>query len=322
MWVNPCMSGQVSLSSTDRDALLSLVLALLSLVLARVEALSGEASRLSSWVAQLEAANAALKIENAALKAENAALRAKLDLPPKTPDNSSTPPSRVQKPSGVETKPEGKRKANPGAHRPLHPYPARRRDMRAKACRHCGADVSGAAQMACEAHDHVEIPLVKPDVTRVTLMGGTYPCGAKNFRAEPPADMPQGSPFGPNLGALVLYLRFTQGVALERLKRLLLDMFGLDVSEGTLVNMLDAAHEKFAAQVNLVRERLPSGTALESDETGMRVGKKNWWVWVFHHGDSAVFVAEPSRAKKVVAAFLGEFRPDFWVSDRYNGQLG
>ncbi len=36
----------------------------------------------------------------------------------------------------------------------------------------------------------------------------------------------------------------------------------------------------------------------------------------------AVFVAKPSRAKKVVAAFLGYFRPDFWVSARYNGQLG
>ena len=161
------MAGQDSLSSTDRDALLSRVLA-------RVEALSGEASRLSARVAQLEAANAALKIENAALKAENAALCAKLDLPPKTPDNSSTPPSRGQKPSGVETKPEGKRKAHPGAHRPLHPDPARRRDMRANACRHCGADVSGAAQMACEAYDHVEIPLVKPDVTRVTLMGVSW----------------------------------------------------------------------------------------------------------------------------------------------------
>jgi transposase len=309
------MAGQDSLSSTDRDALLARVLA-------RVEVLSGEVSRVSARVALLEAANAALKIENAALKAENAALRAKLDLPPKTPDNSSTPPSRGQKPSGVETKPEGKRKAHPGAHRPLHPDPTRRRDMRANACRHCGADVSGAAQIACEAYDHVEIPLAKPDVTRVTLMGGTCPCCAKNFRAEPPADMQQGSPFGPNLRALVLYLRFTQGVALERLKRLLLDMFGLDVSEGALVNMLGAAREKFSAQVGRVRERLLSGTALESDETGMRVGKKNWWVWVFHHADSAVFVAEPSRAKKVVAAFLGEFRPDFWVSDRYNGQLG
>src|SRR5208283_2145332 len=50
--------------------------------------------------------------------------------------------------------------------------------------------------------------------------------------------------------------------------------------------------------------------------------QSNWWLWVFHHGDSAVFVAEPSRAKKVVEDFLGDFRPDYWVSDRYGGQLG
>src|SRR5215204_2821009 len=39
----------------------------------------------------------------AALEKENAALRAKLKLPPKTPDNSSTPPARGQK--GSDTTP-------------------------------------------------------------------------------------------------------------------------------------------------------------------------------------------------------------------------
>jgi transposase len=36
----------------------------------------------------------------------------------------------------------------------------------------------------------------------------------------------------------------------------------------------------------------------------MRVGKANWWLWVFHHGDSAVFVADPHRTKAVVETFL------------------
>ena len=71
-----------------------------------------------------------------------------------------------------------------------------------------------------------------------------------------------------------------------------------------------------------IRAKLLGGTTLQSDETGLRVGKKNWWLWVFHHDDSAFFVAAPSRAKKVVEDFLGDFRPDFWVSDRYGGQMG
>ncbi len=131
-----------------------------------------------------------------------------------------------------------------------------------------------------------------------------------------------GSPFGENLRALLLHLRFTQGVAFERLATLLSDLLGLDISEGALVNMLDASREAFAAQTNAIRQRLLSGTALQSDETSVRVGKTNWWLWVFHHGDSAIFVAEPSRAKKVVEEFLGDFRPDYWVSDRYGGQMG
>jgi transposase len=65
-----------------------------------------------------------------------------------------------------------------------------------------------------------------------------------------------------------------------------------------------------------------AGAAIASDETGMRVGKANWWLWVFHHADSAVFVADKHRSKAVVEAFLGAFRPDYWISDRYGGQMG
>jgi transposase len=248
-------------------------------------------------------------------------LEVKLGLPPKTPDNSSTPPSKGQKPSAdAAVKP--KTKAHPGAHRPLHPNPTTRRDIAANACQHCGADVSERPQIACEAYDHIEIPDIKPCVTRVTLFGGDCPCCAKRFKAPPPRDMPKGSPFGANLRALVIYLRFTQGVAFERLATLLSDLLGLDISEGALVNILDASRDAFAAARSAIRARLLSGTALQSDETGLRVGKTNWWLWVFHHGDSAVFVAKPSRAKKVVEDFLGDFRPDYWVSDRYGGQMG
>jgi transposase len=255
------------------------------------------------------------------LCARVAELEAKLGLPPKTPDNSSTPPSQGRKAAGdAATKPKGKPHA--GAHRPLHPNPTAKRDLFASSCQHCGADVSQRPQIACEAYDHIEIPDIKPDVTRVTRHGGVCACCGRRFKAPAPVDMPPGSPFGPNLRALVIYLRFTQGIAFERLARLLSDLLGLDISEGALVNMLDAARDAFAAQTTAIRSRLLSGTALESDETGLRVGKKNWWLWVFHHDDSAVFVAAPSRAKSVVEAFLGDFRPAFWVSDRYGGQMG
>jgi transposase len=65
-----------------------------------------------------------------------------------------------------------------------------------------------------------------------------------------------------------------------------------------------------------------ASTILQSDETTVRVGKQNWWTWVFHHGHDCCFVIRPSRGKDVVEEFLGEVRPDFWVSDRFAAQMG
>jgi transposase len=174
------------------------------------------------------------------LMARVAEFEARLGLPPKTPDNSSTPPSQSAKPSGGPASAQ-RRKPHPGAHLPLHPDPTSRRDVRANACQHCGADVCAVPQAVCEAYDHVGTAPVTPEVTRVSLHGGTCPCCAKTFKAACPLDMSRGSPFGPNLRALVIHLHFTQGIAFERLARLLSELLGLAVSQGALVNMLAAA---------------------------------------------------------------------------------
>ena len=272
-------------------------------------------------IAALMAQVEALTAQVAALTARVAELEAKLGEPPKTPDNSSLPPSKAQKPSAPAL-PKPKALAHAGAHRPLHPNPTSRREFRAEHCQRCGGDVADAPQFACESYDRIEIPAIAPDVTRVTLMGGVCPCCGKRFKATPPADLAPGSPFGDNLRAFVIYLRSVQGIALARLVVVLRDLFGLEISEGALVAILDDSRPAFAVQTNRIKARLLSGTALACDETGVRVGKANWWLWVFHHGLDAVFVVDPHRKKAVVKDFLGEWRPQFWLSDRLGSQRG
>ncbi len=169
--------------------------------------------------------------------------------------------------------------------------------------------------------DRVEIPKIEPDVTRVTLMGGVCPCCAGRFKATAPEGLEPGSPFGPNLRAFVIYLRSIQGIPLKRLTDVLRDLLGLEISEGALVNILRASRPAFREQVSRIKAALFAGTAIASDETGLRVGKTNWRLWVFHHATSAVFVADPHRSRAVVEGFLGDWRPDDWISDRYAGQM-
>jgi transposase len=257
----------------------------------------------------------------ASLTKRIAELEAKLGLPPKTPDNSSLPPSRGRKASGeAASKPKGK--PHKGSHRDLHPNPTRRLDVRAGQCPRCGADVSAVAQSALERYDRIELPEIAPEVTRVALYGGICPCCAGRFKAAAPEGLQPGSPFGPKLRALLLYLRVGHAISLERLARLASDLLGLEISEGALVNILSASKESFARAAGSIREKLLSGNCLQSDETSVRVGNKTWWNWVFHHADSAAFVIVPSRGKDAVEGFLGEHRPDFWVSDRLAAQMG
>jgi transposase len=282
-----------SLTSADKDTLIATLLA-------RVEALMAENAELRRRVGELEA---------------------KLGLPPKTPDNSSTPPSRGQKTSGETTnKPKGQ--AHAGAHRPLHPHPTSKRDVMATHCQHCAADISGVAQTALQSYDRIEIPEIRPDVTRVTLHGGICPCCAKRFKAAAPQGLEPGSPFGPNLRAFAIYLRASHAISLERLARLMSDLLGLQISEGALVNILDNSRNAFCEQVKRIRAKLLSGSILQSDETGMRVGKRTWWAWVFHHSKECCFVIRPSRGKDVVEEFLDGWRPEYWVSDRLAAQMG
>jgi transposase len=250
-----------------------------------------------------------------------AELEARLGLPAKTPENSGLPPSHGRKPAAPRRR-KRRRKGRPGVARALDPNPTRLREVGAACCPHCRGDLAAAAQAPREAYDHIEIPPIRPEVTRVVLMGGVCPHCTKAFKAAPPADMPPGSPFGENCRAMALHLRFSQSIGLARLQGLFRDVFRVEISQGGLVNLIGAAAAPLAAQVARLRDRLSQAPVLASDETGLRVAGKNAWLWVMHHADSAVFRVDPSRGKRVLAEWLGDHRPDFWLSDRYGGQAG
>ncbi len=266
---------------------------------------------------------AEMTAEIAALKAQVAQLLGKTGKPPKTPENSGVPPSRGQKASSPGASDWGKKKrAHAGAFRRLADNPDETKDMRVCTCPHCAADVSGVEQEVAEEYDHVEIPEKPAVTTRVLLREGRCASCGKKFRSAPPADMPPGSPFGPNLLAWVIYMRQAHAVSFERLSQLFPALLGFEVSEGALASLLKSSAEAFGTQAARLKAEVLSGRVVQSDETGMRVGSKNWWLWVFQSGMSCVFLLSPKRSKAVVEEFLAGVRPEVWVSDRYASQRG
>ena len=239
--------------------------------------------------------------------------------PPKSPANSSLPPSRGQMANAPSASAKTERKGRPGVARGLCPEPDVTRDIMAEHCT-CGADLDLADQEIAHAYDHLDLPPVKPVTTRINLRRATCPCCRKRVTATPPAGMLPGSPFGPGIVALVAYLHGAQMVSYSRMTEVLDGLFGLKVSEGAIANMLARTAEPFAAKAGEIAEIVRSSPVIASDETSARVKGKTHWQWVFAAQAAVVHLIAPTRGKAVPAEFLGAAKPKVWLSDRYLAQ--
>ncbi len=269
---------------------------------------------------ELLAQNKALKEQISVLLVRIAGLEARNGQPPKTPTNSSVPPSKGQKANRPEAPAQKKgRKGRPGVARALCPDPDVTREIYAESCS-CGAVLSPADQPDVFAYDLIDLPPIKPVTTRINLHKGKCPCCGKRVAAQPPADMAPGTPFGPGVVSLVTYLHACQMVSYNRMTEVLDGLFGLKLSEGAIANMLARAAKPFAARADEIAETVRQSPVIASDETSARVCGKTHWQWTFAAATAVYHTIAPTRGKVVPAAFLGQAKPKVWLSDRLAAQ--
>ena len=256
-----------------------------------------------------------------ALTARVAELEGRLASPPKTPDNSSLPPSKGQK-ANCPDRPKVPRRGRPGITRMLAEDPDRVVEARLAACPHCAHPLAAADQPDIHAYDHIDLPPISPVITRVYRHHGVCPCCRKRVAAAVPEGLKPGSPFGPGLCALIIHLHVSQAIGFERLARLLAEVFGLAISEGAIANILARAEALLLAATAPIAEAVRESPVVSSDETSARVAGQTWWQWVLLGSTAVYHLIADTRAACVVTAFLDGARPQVWVADRYGGQLG
>ena len=172
------------------------------------------------------------------------------------------------------------------------------------------------------AYDHIDLPEIKPVVTRVNIHSGHCPCCGKRIAGAPPADMPVGSPFGPNVVALVVYLHTRHMVSFNRLVEMLKGLFSLEISEGAIANMLSRAAEPFIVEAGRIEAEVRAAPVIASDETSARVEGQTCWQWVFGSATAVAHRIAVSRGAAVAADFLKGATPEVWISDRLGAQMG
>jgi transposase len=241
---------------------------------------------------------------------------------PKTPQNSSTPPSKGWKrdrPAG-----EGAKRGPPFGHLGT----SRRRAepdwvvlCQPTYCGACGQDLRTAPQERVGTSQVVELPPVQPVVFEAWRYAATCAyCGTTTV-AEYPAGFEPTRVFGPRLEALWTYLHEQHHLGYARLAALGRDLWRLTVSQGALVNALARVAQRLAPQAATIREQVRASPIIGSDETSARVNGRTHWQWVFQTPTASYHVIVPRRNGEVVQAFLGDAVPETWVSDLWKPQL-
>jgi transposase len=234
---------------------------------------------IAALTTRLAAADQRIATQDARIAALEARLN-ELTRPPKTPGNSSKPPSqghKQDKPSFDGARPP--RKSRPGVGRTLHPNPNRVIDRRLTACPKCAAAFPDAAQTPHQVYERIELPPVRPDVTQIRLFGGRCVCCGEQVTAAAPPGLEPGSPFGPSIAAMVVYLHYAHAIGMERLALLMSELFSLSISEGAISNILARAREPLLDATAAIGKVVLASPVVCSDETSVRVKGKNWWEW-------------------------------------------
>src|SRR5262245_53696796 len=285
-----------------------------------------DAENLKPLVLQVVAQNASLLgridellAQNASLLARIAELEAKLGTPPRTPDHSTLPPSRGQKGNAEPPASKPQRKGRPGVTRKLAEKPDATRRVYAGRCA-CGAVLGEAGQSLVKEYDHIDIPPIKPVVTRIELFRATCPCCKARVTASAPADMPEGTPFGPGVASIIAYLHGCQMIGYKRLTEVCEGLFGFTISQGAIANMLARVGKAMAAPADRIAAQVRASTVIASDETSARVKGKTWWQWTFGCATAVYFVMASTRGKCVPTEFLAGAKPEMWLSDRLPAQ--
>lgn len=222
----------------------------------------------------------------------------------KTSCNSSLPPAKGFKPNQEITacEPELRQASvgRKGGGRELSNYPDQVVVAQAKSCPHCSAAVDATEQQLKGIYERIELPPVRPQVIRVEHYGGTCPCCQQTYEAPVPVGLEPGSPFGTSIASLVMYLRYSHGVSYQRVSQLMNELYGLEISEGAIANLLQRVQGQLVAPVAQIVERLRRARLVCSDETGARVEGQNQWEWVFQNEQLCLHVIRPSCSKAVI----------------------
>ena len=187
-------------------------------------------------------------------------------------------------------------------------------------CPECGRKLAGGWKHG----SHQVIEIVLPQVRVIEHVAIARWCGVCRKRWLPRMEGTglgvQGKRrFGASVQSLVAALHGAFRVPMKQIRRLLAELWGLRISDGEIVALLDGVTQAGAQELQAIHDGVRGSPVVCIDETGWRQEGQNGWLWTFATGKLRYFLHRKTRSGLVAQAVLGEEFKGKAVCDFYAG---
>lgn len=187
-------------------------------------------------------------------------------------------------------------------------------------CQGCGASLEHEPVERIIARQVHDLPPLRLEVSEHQAQVQCCPvCGLEN-QAQFPPEVSHAVQYGSVLKGVMVYLMEGQLLPSGRTVELLDEVFGAQVSEGTLYNTRAQCFEAIEPIAGAIATDLQQATVAHFDETGMRVNGKLWWLHVACTDELTSYFVHPKRGQaaidemNILPQFEGKAVHDNWVS--------
>lgn len=240
--------------------------------------------------------------ENRALRSQIVELKARLEKQgPKEQEKQS--PVFVK--PNIKTKRKKKRKNRNLGFGRLRATPTKHVFHSLKVCPNCSGPL-GKPSVAY-TREVIDIPLPTVEVTEhVVFKRWCTSCGKRWYPKVDLSGITIGKQrFGVNVMSLIDNLRECFLQPLNKIQQYLMTVYQLEISEGTLVDILQRSAALGRSDYEDIGKRLKESDVVYADETGARENGKNGYTWSFSNAKYQLLLYQKSRKKQIVKEVLG-----------------
>ena len=240
--------------------------------------------------------------------------------------NSHLPPSSDRfgrKPKSLRQKSEkksGGQPGHPGSSLQFSSTPDEITQLQVERCEACQQDLQAVAACGRERRQVVDLPSPRLLVREYQAEQKQCPHCQQITIAAFPAGVQAPIQYGPHVAATAVYLVEQQLLPLARACEVMGDLLGVQMSEGTVWELIKRCAGQLATVEQQITEALIQSEVIHQDETGLDVAGKRHWMHVTCTPSLTHYHVDPSRGQRaleaigILAHFSGISIHDGWGS--------